>query len=77
MANAANDLAAHAMPATRARHLVLAFGLAITAITYLDRVCISMTAPFVPLFFVSPGQAPGLQLDATKSTSIEGLIQTG
>src|ERR1051325_1483125 len=34
-------------PATRARYGVLAFALVITAISYLDRVCISMTAPFM------------------------------
>ncbi len=33
--------------ASRARYGVLALALAITAISYLDRVCISMTAPFV------------------------------
>ncbi len=33
------------MSATRARYVVLAFTLAITAVSYLDRVCISMTAP--------------------------------
>jgi ACS family glucarate transporter-like MFS transporter len=32
---------------TRARYGVLIFALAITAISYLDRVCISMTAPFI------------------------------
>jgi len=35
------------MRATRARYGVLILALAITAISYLDRVCISMTAPFV------------------------------
>ena len=35
------------MKATRARHVVLAFALVVTAISYLDRVCISMTAPFM------------------------------
>ena len=35
------------MHATRARYGVLIFALAITAISYLDRVCISMTAPFI------------------------------
>ena len=47
MADSTADPAASAMPATRARHVVLAFALAITAISYLDRVCISMTAPFM------------------------------
>jgi len=47
MAYSANDLATNAMPATHARHVVLAFALSITAISYLDRVCISMTAPFM------------------------------
>jgi len=42
-----NKKAVSALPATRARHVVLAFALAITAISYLDRVCISMTAPFM------------------------------
>ena len=32
---------------TRARYAVLGFALVITAISYLDRVCISMTAPFM------------------------------
>ena len=32
---------------TRARYGVLAFALVVTAISYLDRVCISMTAPFM------------------------------
>jgi sugar phosphate permease len=36
-----------AVRATRARYVFLAFALAITAISYLDRVCISMTAPFI------------------------------
>lgn len=36
-----------AVPATQVRYGVLAFALAITAISYLDRVCISMTAPFM------------------------------
>jgi MFS transporter, ACS family, glucarate transporter len=47
MAESATAPAAGAMPATRARHVVLAFTLAITAVSYLDRVCISMTAPFM------------------------------
>ncbi len=34
-------------PATGVRHRVLAFVLVVTAISYLDRVCISMTAPFM------------------------------
>jgi len=34
-------------PATRARYGVLGFALVITAISYLDRVCVSMTAPFM------------------------------
>src|ERR1051325_11572862 len=33
--------------ATHVRHGVLAFTLALTAISYLDRVCISMAAPFI------------------------------
>jgi sugar phosphate permease len=41
------DSTKKALLATRARHVVLAFALAITAISYLDRVCISMTAPFM------------------------------
>ncbi|HUI31304.1 MAG TPA: MFS transporter [Candidatus Acidoferrales bacterium] len=36
-----------AIQASRARYGVLIFALAITAISYLDRVCISMAAPFV------------------------------
>jgi len=36
-------------PATRARHAVLAFILSLTAISYLDRVCIAMTAPAMKL----------------------------
>ena len=32
---------------TVARHWVLAFTLALTAVSYLDRVCISMAAPFI------------------------------
>lgn len=38
--------AATARP-TRARHIVLGFALLATAISYLDRICISMTAPFM------------------------------
>ena len=34
-----------AAPATRVRHGVLAFTLVLTAIAYLDRVCISTAAP--------------------------------
>lgn len=47
MPEAAPPAQASTMPPTRARHVVLAFALAITAISYLDRVCISMTAPFM------------------------------
>jgi len=52
MPDAPNDLVAtgvHARSAraTHARRIVLGFALAITAISYLDRVCISMTAPFM------------------------------
>ena len=32
---------------TRARYTVLGFTLALTAVSYLDRVCISMTGPFI------------------------------
>lgn len=52
MSSAPNETAADAVfssnaTATRTRYGVLAFALAITAISYLDRVCISMTAPFM------------------------------
>ena len=33
--------------ATRARYVVLAFGVALAAVTYLDRVCISVTAKHI------------------------------
>src|SRR5258708_35936086 len=33
--------------ATRVRYLVLAFGVALAAVTYLDRVCISVTAKHI------------------------------
>ena len=52
MTDSRSDVAAGSGPsgapaASRARYGVLAFALAITAISYLDRVCISMTAPFI------------------------------
>jgi ACS family glucarate transporter-like MFS transporter len=52
MSDSAKDLAASsvapaAAPPSRARYTVLGFALVITAISYLDRVCISMTAPFM------------------------------
>ncbi|HEX9426759.1 MAG TPA: MFS transporter, partial [Candidatus Polarisedimenticolia bacterium] len=33
------------MPPTRARHVVLGFILGLTAVAYLDRVCIAIAAP--------------------------------
>jgi len=51
MSDCPKDLAASAISSggviTHARYAVLAFALSITAISYLDRVCISMTAPFM------------------------------
>ena len=34
-------------PASNIRFVVLAFAVALGAITYLDRVCISITAPYI------------------------------
>jgi MFS family permease len=34
-------------PPTRARHTVVAFTLALVAVSYLDRICISTTAPAI------------------------------
>ena len=34
-------------PATRARHTLVAFTLALVAVAYLDRVCISTAAPAI------------------------------
>jgi MFS family permease len=34
---------------TKTRHWVLVLTLALTAVSYLDRVCISMTAPFIQI----------------------------
>ena len=45
MTNSSNAIVA--TRASRARYGVLALALIITAISYLDRVCISMTAPFI------------------------------
>ena len=45
MAIPAQAPAAPAAPPTRVRHGVLGFTLVLTAIAYLDRVCISTTAP--------------------------------
>ena len=47
MADSAAVLPGRIVPATRVRHGVLVFALVITAISYLDRVCISMAAPFM------------------------------
>ena len=44
---AANDRSSDAGSASRVRYGVLGFALVITAISYLDRVCISMAAPFI------------------------------
>lgn len=41
------NLSSAASQPSRARYVVLCFALLITAISYLDRVCISMTAPFM------------------------------
>ncbi len=46
MAGSRNDSAPVLSP-THARYGVLAFTLAVTAVSYLDRVCISMAAPFM------------------------------
>ena len=47
MADSPKDPAAGSASATRARYGVLAFALVVTAISYLDRVCISMNTPFM------------------------------
>jgi sugar phosphate permease len=47
MADSSKDPAAGSVSATHARYGVLAFALVVTAISYLDRVCISMNTPFM------------------------------
>ncbi len=50
--------------ATRARHRVLAFALALTAIAYLDRVCISTAAPAIQRDLVLSDSRMGLVFSA-------------